>query len=141
MRLRLASADQTVRLGEIIGRDLRPGDVVLLYGELGAGKTTLVRGLARGAGSRARVSSPTFALAHVYRGNPLNLHHLDLYRLKGHELGEVGLDELLRDPRAAVVVEWPDNLGGSWPARRIEVRLAHVRGGRRADVRDLRAKG
>ncbi|MBI3563813.1 MAG: tRNA (adenosine(37)-N6)-threonylcarbamoyltransferase complex ATPase subunit type 1 TsaE, partial [Elusimicrobia bacterium] len=78
MRLSLAAEAETVRLGEVIGRELRAGDLVLLRGELGAGKTTLVRGLARAAGFRGRVSSPTFALAHVYRGERLTLHHLDL---------------------------------------------------------------
>lgn len=134
-----ASAAETAALGERLGRRLKAGDLVLLYGELGAGKTTLVSGLARGAGFRGRVSSPSFALAHVYRGRRLTLHHLDLYRLKGHELGEVGLDELLNDPRGAVVVEWPEN-APRWPRRRLEVRLAHAKGGRRISVRDGRKR-
>ena len=125
-----------MRLGELIGRELRPGDLVLLYGELGAGKTTFVRGLARGVGCRGRVSSPTFALAHVYRGNPLTLHHLDLYRLKEGDAEELGLDELLNDPRGAVVVEWPQ--AARWPRKRLEVRLAHAKSGRRAVVSDRR---
>jgi tRNA threonylcarbamoyladenosine biosynthesis protein TsaE len=129
---------ETVRLGELIGRSLRAGDVVLLQGELGAGKTTLVRGIARAVGYRGRVSSPTFALAHVYRGKRLTLHHLDLYRLKKGQTDELGLDELLNDPRGAVVVEWPDV--ARWPARRVEVRLAHLKSGRRISVRDRRAK-
>lgn len=136
MKLQVPDADATIRLGEMIGRELRPGDLVLLYGELGAGKTTLVRGMARGVGYRGRVSSPTFALAHVYRGNPLTLHHLDLYRLKEGETGELGLDELLNDPRGAVVVEWPQ--AARWPGKRIEVRLAHAQRGRRAEVVDRR---
>lgn len=137
MRLATAAEAETVRLGELIGRDLRPGDLVLLYGELGAGKTTLVRGMARGVGYRGRVSSPTFALAHRYRGNPLTLHHLDLYRLKDGETGELGLDELLADPRGAVVVEWPQ--AARWPRKRLEVRLAHARGGRLVTVVDRRS--
>lgn len=135
-RLETAAEAETVRLGEAIGRELRPGDLVLLYGELGAGKTTLVRGMARGVGYRGRVSSPTFALAHVYRGNPLTLHHLDLYRLKAGQTGELGLDELLHDPRGAVVVEWPQ--AARWPKKRIEIRLSHAKGGRRIVVRDRR---
>jgi tRNA threonylcarbamoyladenosine biosynthesis protein TsaE len=128
---------ETVALGETLGRGLRAGDVVLLYGELGAGKTTFVRGLARGAGFRGRVSSPTFALAHAYRGRRLTLHHLDLYRLARGETEEVGLDELLADPRGAVVVEWPQ-AAPRWPRRRVEVRLAHAKAGRRVSIRDLR---
>lgn len=126
-------------MGSVLGRGLSPGDLILLFGELGAGKTTLVRGIARGVGYRGRVFSPTFALAHVYRGNPLTLHHLDLYRLKEGETGELGLDELLADPRGAVVVEWPE-AAGRWPARRIEVRLSHARPGRRAVVTIKRAR-
>jgi tRNA threonylcarbamoyladenosine biosynthesis protein TsaE len=137
-RLVLAAEPDTVRLGETIGRELRPGDLVLLYGELGAGKTTLVRGMARGVGYRGRVSSPTFALAHVYRGNPLTLHHLDLYRLKPGQTDELGLDELLNDPRGAVVVEWPQ--AARWPKKRIEIRLSHAKRGRAVSVRDLRTK-
>ena len=137
MRLSTGAEDETIRLGEVIGRSLRAGDVVLLYGELGAGKTTLVRGMARAVGYRGRVSSPTFALAHVYRGKRLTLHHLDLYRLKDGQTAELGLDELLNDPRGAVVVEWPQ--AARWPKRRIEVRLAHVRAGRKISVGDRRA--
>ncbi|MDE2491154.1 MAG: tRNA (adenosine(37)-N6)-threonylcarbamoyltransferase complex ATPase subunit type 1 TsaE, partial [Elusimicrobia bacterium] len=122
-----AGARDTEALGEALGRTLRAGDLVLLEGELGAGKTTLVRGLARGAGYRGRVSSPSFALAHVYRGRRLTVHHLDLYRLRAADLGELGLDDLLRDPRGAVVVEWPRR-APRWPRRRVEVRLAHARG-------------
>jgi tRNA threonylcarbamoyladenosine biosynthesis protein TsaE len=139
VRLATAAEAETIRLGETIGRELRPGDLVLLYGELGAGKTTLVRGMARGVGYRGRVSSPTFALAHVYRGNPLTLHHLDLYRLKEGQTGELGLDELLHDPRGAVVVEWPQ--AARWPRRRIEIRLSHAKGGRRIVVTDRRGGG
>ena len=138
MSLSTAAEEETIRLGESLGRSLRAGDVVLLYGELGAGKTTLVRGLARAVGYRGRVSSPTFSLAHAYRGRRLTLHHLDLYRLKKGETDELGLDELLSDPRGAVVVEWPQ--AARWPKSRIEVRLAHARVGRKISVGDRRAK-
>lgn len=139
MKLSCAAEAETIRLGEILGRSLRAGDLVLLYGELGAGKTTLVRGMARAAGYRGRVSSPTFALAHVYRGRRLTLHHLDLYRLKDGDTSELGLDELLHDTRGAVVVEWPQ--AARWPKRRIEVRLSHAKRGRTATVADRRVRG
>ncbi|PIR17672.1 MAG: tRNA (adenosine(37)-N6)-threonylcarbamoyltransferase complex ATPase subunit type 1 TsaE [Elusimicrobia bacterium CG11_big_fil_rev_8_21_14_0_20_64_6] len=135
MRLTLSSEEETIALGERLGRRLKPGSVVLLRGELGAGKTTLARGLARGAGYRGRVSSPTFALAHAYRGKRLTVHHLDLYRVARGEDSEIGLDELLADPRGAVVVEWPDAAGGLWPKDRLEVTLSHVSGGRRAALK------
>lgn len=136
VRLSIPDEARTIRLGELLGRSLKAGDLVLLYGELGAGKTTLVRGLAKSVGYRGRVSSPTFALAHVYRGKRLTLHHLDLYRLKDGDVGELGLDELLHDPRGAVVVEWPQ--AARWPKRRLEVRLAHAKSGRKAGISDKR---
>lgn len=108
------SSAETEAEGEALGARLRPGDLVLLAGPLGAGKTTFVRGLARGCGSSAEVASPTFQLVRVYRGR-LQLAHVDLYRLKAApELADLGLDELLE--AGAVVVEWGDRLersGGS----------------------------
>jgi tRNA threonylcarbamoyladenosine biosynthesis protein TsaE len=79
----------------VLARDLRPGDVVALTGDLGAGKTAFVRGLARGLSlDPGEVSSPTFALVHEYRGGRLPLFHVDLYRLSGAEAEDLGLDEL-----------------------------------------------
>ena len=136
MKLAIPDEARTIELGELLGRSLKAGDLVLLYGELGAGKTTLVRGMAKSVGYRGRVSSPTFALAHVYRGKKLTLHHLDLYRLKDGDTAELGLDELLHDPKGAVVVEWPQ--AARWPKRRLEVRLAHAKQGRTAGILDNR---
>lgn len=102
------SAAATEEAGERLGRRLRPGDVVLLKGELGAGKTTFVRGVARGTGSSALVASPTFQLVRIYPGR-VKLAHVDLYRLEDlSELRDLGLDELAGD--GAVVVEWGDRL-------------------------------
>lgn len=98
----------TEEAGERLGRRLRPGDVVLLKGELGAGKTTFVRGVARGTGSPAPVASPTFQLVRIYPGR-VKLAHVDLYRVEDlSELRDLGLDELAGD--GAVVVEWGDRL-------------------------------
>jgi tRNA threonylcarbamoyladenosine biosynthesis protein TsaE len=102
------SAEQTEAEGERAGQKLERGDLLLLAGPLGAGKTTFVRGLARGAGSHDLVASPTFVLVRVYRGR-LQLAHVDLYRMNGApELRDLGLDELLDE--GAVVVEWGDRL-------------------------------
>ncbi len=106
--LETSAADETESAGEELGRRLRRGDLVLLKGELGAGKTTFVRGVARGTGSAATVASPTFQLVRVYPGR-LQLAHVDLYRLeKGDELRDLGLDELLE--AGAAVVEWGERL-------------------------------
>lgn len=104
------SAAETEAEGERLGVTLQAGDLVLLAGPLGAGKTTFVRGLARGVGSAAHVSSPTFQLVRVYPGR-IALAHVDLYRLEAKaELRDLGLDELLEE--GAVVVEWGDRLEG-----------------------------
>ena len=106
--LETASAEETEAEGERLGQTLHAGDLVLLAGPLGAGKTTFVRGLVRGAGSPDAVASPTFVLVRNYRGR-LPIAHVDLYRLNGvPELRELGLDELLDE--GAVVVEWGDRL-------------------------------
>ena len=102
------SPAETERAGVLLGERLRPGDVVLLSGELGAGKTTFVRGVAAGAGSQAPVASPTFQLVRVYPGR-VQLAHVDLYRVENPaELADLGLEELAE--HGAVVVEWGDRL-------------------------------
>ena len=103
-----SAAEETEAAGEELGRRLRRGDLVLLKGELGAGKTTFVRGVARGTGSDAPVASPTFQLVRIYQGR-VQLAHVDLYRLeRADELSDLGLEELLDS--GAVVVEWGDRL-------------------------------
>ena len=92
----------------LLGERLRAGDVVLLLGELGAGKTTFVRGVAQGTGSPDPVASPTFQLVRIYPGL-VQLAHVDLYRVeRGSELADLGLEELAE--QGAVVVEWGDRL-------------------------------
>lgn len=106
-----ASAGETERLGAEIAGALRPGAVVLLHGDLGAGKTTLVRGAARALGATEPVTSPTFALAHRYDGDAVRVAHLDLYRLGAAGLGDD--EQLIEDELAGDVVafvEWPDPL-------------------------------
>jgi len=102
------SPAETEAAGEQFGERLAPGDLVLLTGDLGAGKTTFVRGLMRGVGSPAHVASPTFQLVRVYPGR-VQIAHVDLYRLEdGADLVDLGLEELL--DQGAVVVEWGDRL-------------------------------
>lgn len=98
---------------------VQPGEVWALHGPLGAGKTTFVRGLARALGVPTdEVTSPTFGLCHVYRGDRLELVHADLYRVEDPtELDEAGLTELLDDPERLVVVEWPERAGDRLPQR------------------------
>lgn len=114
------AAAETEALGESWGRAAEPGDVLLLQGDLGAGKTTLVRGLARGLGVAHGVKSPSFAIHLRYPGR-LVLHHLDLYRLEdAGDIEELGLGDVLgRD--AVTVVEWGERLGEDVPPNAVRV--------------------
>jgi tRNA threonylcarbamoyladenosine biosynthesis protein TsaE len=118
-----ASESQTAAAGEELGRSLRGGDVVLLYGDLGAGKTAFVRGIARGIGADPdEVSSPTFTLVQEYAGRAATLYHVDLYRLDAPEVADLGLEDLI-SADGIVAIEWADR----WPGRpddAIEVTLA-----------------
>jgi len=102
-----SEADTAAAARDLAG-DLRPDDVVLLTGDLGAGKTAFVRGLAEGLGlDSGEVSSPTFTLIHEYRGGRLTLYHIDLYRLSPREADDLGLDDLIVSG-GVVAIEWPD---------------------------------
>lgn len=126
MDLVTSSPAETEREGELLGERLRAGDVVLLIGELGAGKTTFVRGVAHGTGSKSDVASPTFQLVRIYPGR-VQLAHVDLYRIESNtELRDLGLDELA--DRGAVVVEWGDRLEVDGAA---VITIEHLGGDRR----------
>ena len=115
-----ASADATRALGGLLARAAAPGDLVCLWGELGAGKTQLAKGFGAGLGVEATINSPTFVLMAEYAGR-LPLFHVDLYRLAGpREALEGGLlDE--RQSAGVTVVEWPDRLGEALPEARLDV--------------------
>lgn len=135
----------TLKLGRAIGRLARPGDVIALYGELGAGKTQLVKGIAAGAGYRdsRNVTSPSFILVNEYRGHPsrasgpkgLTIYHVDAYRLKGlctasppdpvsQLRDELGWDELFHSD-GLCVVEWADRVADLLPTERLDIRMEH----------------
>jgi len=126
------SESETAAAGRELASTLSAGDVVLLYGDLGAGKTAFVRGLAEGLGvAPSEVSSPTFTLVQEYRGGRVPLIHVDLYRLNDpREIDDLGLDEIAAG--AVLTVEWADKLPRGWP-NAIEVRFKHVDG----DTRNL----
>ncbi|MFT4588445.1 MAG: tRNA threonylcarbamoyladenosine biosynthesis protein TsaE [Limisphaerales bacterium] len=117
------SPEETSALGEQWGSEARPGWVIGLSGDLGAGKTQLVRGIARGLGVTDRVHSPTFALINEYGGGRLQMHHLDLYRLESQEqIVTAGLEEFF-NPEGIAVIEWAERWRDSPPARfrRVEI--------------------
>jgi tRNA threonylcarbamoyladenosine biosynthesis protein TsaE len=116
------SEPETAVVAGNLARTLVPGDVLLLSGNLGAGKTAFVRGLAEGLGiDPDDVSSPTFTLVHEYRGGRLTLYHADLYRLESAATDDLGLAELAG---GILAVEWPDRLTHSLPgSRRISIEI------------------
>lgn len=122
---------QTEALGAELAAALKPGDIVLVRGELGAGKTTFVRGAARALGVGDAVTSPTFSIGHRYRGANVTVSHLDLYRLSGLRDEE---PELLADylgPERIAFVEWPEETSIELRGARVLVNLAHEGGDRR----------
>ena len=109
------SEEDTQAIARELATTLRAGDVVLLSGNLGAGKTAFVRGLAAGLGiDPDEVFSPTFTLVHEYRGGRLNLYHADLYRLEKTATGDLGLEEMGVDD-GVLAIEWPDRLTHALP--------------------------
>jgi tRNA threonylcarbamoyladenosine biosynthesis protein TsaE len=120
------SHQDTDRLGQAIGRVVRGGETIALYGPLGAGKTALVRGIARGLGtSPMAVTSPTFVLIHTYDEGRLPLVHVDLYRIRSpRELESTGLIEYFSD-QTVMAIEWADNGLAALPPDRIEITLTH----------------
>lgn len=122
MTCRATSADDTRRLGERLGRLLGPGDVVGLMGDLGAGKTVFVQGMALGLDTRGRVTSPTFTIIHEHPGK-VPMYHIDVYRLEAlSEEDVIGLEEYLYG-KGVAAVEWADKIPGLLPEERLDVEI------------------
>jgi tRNA threonylcarbamoyl adenosine modification protein YjeE len=123
MTVKLKDEAATAALGAAIARGLKVGDAVLLEGELGAGKTTLARGILRALGVSEYVPSPSFTLMQAYETPGLTVRHFDLYRVtKANELNELGIDDALAD--GAVLIEWPERARGRMPANALEIQLS-----------------
>jgi tRNA threonylcarbamoyladenosine biosynthesis protein TsaE len=120
------SAAETEALGARIAARLQPGDVVLLSGEMGAGKTTLIRGACQALGVSGPVTSPTFTIGQRYGGGRMPVSHLDLYRLRSLEGEDPALLEDYLRPEGVAFVEWPDVGSGRLGRPALEVRLAHA---------------
>ena len=135
---RTASEEETIALGQKLARQLPPRQVVLLIGQLGAGKTTLAKGIVKGLGAAEpdEVSSPTFTLIHEYGGDG-RVYHIDLYRLdEPREVATLGLDDLF-DRRAIVLIEWGERFPQLLPAERMEIRIRTIGEEREIDVRTV----
>jgi len=125
MRIELRSVSDTLALGRALGRAARPGDVITLHGDLGAGKTTLAQAIGAGAGVPAdcHITSPTFAIMHQYDGR-LPLYHMDLYRVGSDDFHDLGLEEYLYGD-GLCVIEWPERLVEP-PEDRLDINLTFV---------------
>lgn len=117
------SPAETEALGEKLAQKLKPGTVLALYGEMGAGKTALTRGIARGLGIEGGVCSPTFALVHEYAGR-LPIYHFDMYRVEGwDDLYSTGFFDYLDAADGVLIVEWSENIENALPDDAVPIRL------------------
>jgi tRNA threonylcarbamoyladenosine biosynthesis protein TsaE len=139
--LDLADDAATLELGARLATALRPGLVVSLSGELGVGKTTVVRGCLRALGYRGRVKSPTFALVEVYKVSRLYLHHFDFYRFKdSREWVDAGFRDMF-DGVNVCLVEWPEKAGEHLPLPDLAIQLRYAETGRQAKIAAHTEKG
>jgi tRNA threonylcarbamoyladenosine biosynthesis protein TsaE len=118
--------ESTARLAEALGSRLRGGEVLELVSDVGGGKTTFVRGLAKGMGSNDKVASPSFTLSREYRSDKLTMYHFDFYRLNDPGIVANELAEVVDDPQAVVVVEWADIVENVLPAERLTIRIRNT---------------
>jgi tRNA threonylcarbamoyladenosine biosynthesis protein TsaE len=128
-----SSTEQSVRLGVRLGELLQPGDMICLYGELGAGKTALARGIGRGWGTALRITSPTFTIMNEYPRlkDGAILYHLDCYRLDSEmDIETVGLDDIF-DGLGAVIIEWPEKIEGWLSTDRLTIHITYLNETRR----------
>lgn len=119
------SAEETIGVGRAIGSKLKPGTVLALIGDLGSGKTTIIKGIGLGLGIKSdrEIKSPTFVILHIYKGR-IPLYHFDLYRMENAaDLDSLGLDEFLSDPNAVTVIEWADRLSDISKQAHIKIEL------------------
>lgn len=140
----LNSAKETAKVAAALAKRMKGGEVVALYGDLGAGKTTFAQAFAKALGVKERVQSPTFILMHEHRikakaksEKPKVFLHADAYRADAAQFRSVGFDEYLGRPDAVVLVEWAERVAELLPKKRIEVHLKHLGG----DTRGMTVKG
>ncbi len=125
-QIKSLSSKQTESIAESIGKQLRGGEIIDLIGDLGSGKTTFVRGLARGIGSQATVNSPTFKISNTYRGRQLQLHHFDFYRVVEPGILSSELAEILAEPSSVAAIEWSDVVRAQLPLQQLAISFSQT---------------
>lgn len=133
------SAEETEKLGEEFAKKIKPGEVVCLFGDLGSGKTTFVKGVARGLGIKTRLISPTFILVRKHKisiryqvSGIKYMYHIDLYRLKDKKEAEsIDLKEILEDRNAVIIIEWAEKAENILPKERWDISFNYIAGNRR----------
>lgn len=129
------SFEETRRLGENFAKNLKGGEIIALYGELGSGKTTFVQGLARGLGIKRRIISPTFIIVRSYKAKPSFFYHVDLYRIESaKDIESLGLAETIDDKTSVVAIEWAEKMKGLLPKKRWDVEFEDLKDSRRKIV-------
>ena len=132
MRINTKNERETQAIGQAIGQECRGGEVLALVGDLGAGKTKLLQGLAKGLGIKTRVNSPTFNILKIYKGNKRTSSvkifcHIDAYRLKlAKDLINLGVKESLGRPDTVVAIEWAEKVRAIWPKKTIVIKIKHL---------------
>jgi len=126
------SPEETFAFGEGLGKTCQGGEVILLLGNLGAGKTCLTQGIAKGLGVKEKVNSPTFNIMKIYKIKTGVLCHIDAYRLNsGHDLEMIGVDDYLGKKDAVVVIEWAERVKEIWPKDKIKIEISTIADGRK----------
>lgn len=136
IKIATRTTQETQRYAEEFSQGIQPGDILCLYGDLGAGKTTFVQGLAKGLGLTQRIISPTFVIMRTYTLPEQRMfYHVDLYRLeKEVDIQTIGLEELLEKREGIIAIEWPEKLGTLLPRKRIDIKLLHDGDGREVQI-------
>ena len=126
-KVTVKSLEETQKFALDFAKQVKIGDILCLYGNLGSGKTTFVQTLAKGLGIEKRIISPTFILVRQYVTTEFNFYHIDLYRaVSEKDLWVMGLGEILKDEHSIVAIEWAEKLGSLLPEKRIDIRFSYV---------------
>ncbi len=132
--INISSADEMIKFGKQLSKNLKGGDVIYLNGDLGAGKTTLTKGIIKGLGYDGNIKSPTFTLVESYQPTDLDVHHFDMYRIADpEELEWMGIRDYFND-QSIVIIEWPEKGEGFLPNANIKINISYLENGRAIEI-------